>query len=507
MAGFRWVHVGVAALLSAAAVTFVGVVQQAGASGGGGGGAVSSLTPITPCRLADTRAEATVGVRATPIGPGESVTFTVWGSNGQCTIPSTATGVSANVTAVGSTAGGYLTLFPSDAPRPLASNLNFVAGSPPIPNAVTVRLSADGKLNVYNFAGSVDVIIDLAGYYSPTPAGPAGPPGAAGPAGPAGPAGQVGPQYGRPIASATRFDSVGNRGQHTAITIGADGNPVISYYSPSGLEATVAACSNPACTSATMTTVDNGNSSHAGQFTSVTIGSNGNPIISNYQPSGGDLKVVACINPTCTVAPTVTPLDTAGFVGLHTAITIGANGNPIISYWDNGQSDLKVAACSNPACTTATITPLDTGGDVGLYTSIAIGANGNPIISYYDNGNADLKVAACNNPACTSATITSVDTAGFVGLYTSIAIGANGNPIISYYDNFNGALKVAACNNPACTSATITAVDTAGDVGQYTSIAIGAYGDPVISYYDATNGDLKVSTMRRTGWAPNDWGR
>ncbi|MFM7534992.1 MAG: YncE family protein [Acidimicrobiales bacterium] len=184
MAGFRWLHVGVASLLTVATVTFVGVVQQAGAAGGGGAGVVSSLTPITPCRLADTRADASVGVRATPIGQGESVTLTVWGTNGQCTIPSTATGVSANVTAVGPTAAGYLTLFPSDAPRPLASNLNFVAGSPPTPNAVTVRLSADGKLNVFNNAGSVDVIIDLAGYYSPTPAGPAGPAGPQGPAGP-----------------------------------------------------------------------------------------------------------------------------------------------------------------------------------------------------------------------------------------------------------------------------------------------------------------------------------
>jgi hypothetical protein len=48
---------------------------------------------------------------------------------------------------------------------PLASNLNWTAGSPPIPNQVTVALSRDGAINVYNQAGTVDVVIDVVGYY------------------------------------------------------------------------------------------------------------------------------------------------------------------------------------------------------------------------------------------------------------------------------------------------------------------------------------------------------
>jgi hypothetical protein len=85
-------------------------------------------------------------------------------------------------------------------------------------------------------------------------------------------------------------------------------------------------------------------------------------------------------------------IDSAGNVGLFTSIAIGTNGNPIISYYDGTNTSLKVAACNNPTCTTSTNLTIDSGGDVGAYTSIAIGTNGNPIISYLDATNQDLKV-------------------------------------------------------------------------------------------------------------------
>ena len=78
-------------------------------------------------------------------------------------------GVSAvvlNVTVANPTAAGsYLTLYPSDAPRPMASNLNFVSGQT-VPNRVMVRLSNLGKVSVYNAAGSVNVIVDVAGWFT-----------------------------------------------------------------------------------------------------------------------------------------------------------------------------------------------------------------------------------------------------------------------------------------------------------------------------------------------------
>jgi hypothetical protein len=122
--------------------------------------------PITPCRLADTRPGLdNVGTKNTPLGSSAMHTFTVRGTNGECTIPAGASAIVTNVTAVQPTASSFMTVWPADKPQPLASSLNYTAGQAPFPNAVTVTLSADGKINVYNHRGSVDVIIDIAGYY------------------------------------------------------------------------------------------------------------------------------------------------------------------------------------------------------------------------------------------------------------------------------------------------------------------------------------------------------
>lgn len=131
----------------------------------------STFVPIAPCRLLDTRpAPDNVGTRATPVGDGESFTTQVTGINGNCTIPAGAVGISTNVAIVNPTAASFLTVHPSDVTRPLAASLNWVAGQAPTPNAVTVQLSADGKVTFFNYDGTVDLAVDVVGYYLPAAA-------------------------------------------------------------------------------------------------------------------------------------------------------------------------------------------------------------------------------------------------------------------------------------------------------------------------------------------------
>jgi hypothetical protein len=96
------------------------------------------------------------------------------------------------------------------------------------------------------------------------------------------------------------------------------------------------------------------------------------------------------------------------------------------------------------------LTTLDGPGNVGQYTSVTIGADRLGLISYHDVTNRTLKVAHCSNRACTSATLTTLDSTGEVGQDTSLTIGADGLGLISYHDATNGNLKVAHCSDRSC---------------------------------------------------------
>jgi hypothetical protein len=116
-------------------------------------------------------------------------------------------------------------------------------------------------------------------------------------------------------------------------------------------------------------------------------------------------------------------------------------------YYTETEVDTALTSKADISSLLAPITPslpvsIDSVGNVGYFTSITIGTNGNPIISYSDSTNGDLKTAACNNPTCTTSTNTTIDSTGSVGYHTSMTIGTNGTPIISYNDFTNFNLKV-----------------------------------------------------------------
>ncbi|GAA5190004.1 hypothetical protein GCM10023322_44110 [Rugosimonospora acidiphila] len=73
--------------------------------------------------------------------------------------------LAANVTAVSSTADTYLTAWESDDPRPDVSNLDPAKGAT-ICNTAPLSLSfADGGFDVYNHAGTINVLVDVEGRF------------------------------------------------------------------------------------------------------------------------------------------------------------------------------------------------------------------------------------------------------------------------------------------------------------------------------------------------------
>jgi hypothetical protein len=299
-----------------------------------------------------------------------------------------------------------------------------------------------------------------------------------------------GTQWGRHIAST--IDSEGNVGYDPSITTGIDGLGLISYYDETNGDLKVVHCNDVVCSTATTSTVDS--TGDVGASSSITVGSDGLGIISyyDYDAIDGDLKVAHCNDVVCSTATTST-IDSVGNVGGFASITIGPDGLPLISYYDYTNGDLKVAHCNDIQCSSATIATIDSSGLVGTWNSITIGSDRLGLISYQDVVNLDLKVAHCSDVQCSSATITTIDSSGDLAECTSITVGRDGLGIISYTDETNDDLKVAHCNNVLCTSATTTTIDTAGYVGDFSSITIGPDGLGVISYYRLDTGNLKVA--------------
>lgn len=182
----RWAAVGAAVAVTLSSGGLV-LTSAAGPS------VASAIVTITPCRLMDTRPTSTIGPRGTALGVDETYATAVRGLNGDCNIPAAATAVVLNVTAIGPTSDSFLTVFPADDGRPNASSLNWAAGQGPTPNAVTAKLSTDGRIAFYNERGTVHLAADIVGYLQDLPPGPAGPTGPSGPQGPSGPAGAQGP--------------------------------------------------------------------------------------------------------------------------------------------------------------------------------------------------------------------------------------------------------------------------------------------------------------------------
>ncbi len=121
----------------------------------------ATFTSVSPARVWDSR----FGPGPTgQVGAGQARNITVTGIGG---VP--ATGVSAvvlNVAAINPSAQTFATVWPTGEFRPLASNLNVPPGDVRA-NLVVVKVGAGGQVSVFNNAGNVDFVADVAGWYGP----------------------------------------------------------------------------------------------------------------------------------------------------------------------------------------------------------------------------------------------------------------------------------------------------------------------------------------------------
>jgi len=140
-------------------------------------GALSSdlvYTPVTPCRIMDTRNGA---ANAGPLIAGSTRGFLGWngsytvqgGENNDCNLPFSTDNAALvlNFTVVSPGTAGFITAYPSDAAKPLAATLNFGAGEVKGNNAFLKLNQTAGQVdfNVYS-TSNTHLVADVVGYYA-----------------------------------------------------------------------------------------------------------------------------------------------------------------------------------------------------------------------------------------------------------------------------------------------------------------------------------------------------
>ncbi len=132
-------------------------------------GAPSRYTPVAPKRILDTR-EA-IGAPKAKVPAQTPLVLNVRGlSTSAGPVPDNATAVILNVTVTNISSATDVRVYPTGAPLPKSSNLNAVRGQT-VPNLVTATLGTDGSVSLLSSGGTVDLLADLAGWYTPDAAG------------------------------------------------------------------------------------------------------------------------------------------------------------------------------------------------------------------------------------------------------------------------------------------------------------------------------------------------
>ena len=133
------------------------------------------FTPITPCRLLDTRSATTPA--GTPIAANSTRSFLVWnqtsfaiqgGAATNCglTASSNTAALAINFTVVAPATAGFITAFPANVAKPLAATLNYEAGSVR-GNSAIVKIAQNSSTALSVFTTSqTHVVADVVGYYN-----------------------------------------------------------------------------------------------------------------------------------------------------------------------------------------------------------------------------------------------------------------------------------------------------------------------------------------------------
>jgi hypothetical protein len=341
-------------------------------------------------------------------------------------------------------------------------------------------------------------------------------------------------EMGTGSASGGGISNNSNNSFSPSVFIGTDGNPIISWDDPSGGNTDVyirrwdgSAWVEMGAGSASGGGISNNSGKSYGPF--GVIGSDGNPIISWFDNSGGDYEIyVRRWNGSGWVEMGAGSASGGGISNNSApsycpAINIGSNGYPIIAWDDSsgGNQEIYVRRWDGSSWVEMGTGSASGGGisnnsGASEYAAVLLGTDGYPIIAWDDNsgGDQEIYIRKWNGSSWVEMGAGSASGGGISNnsgnsYFPSLIAGSDGNPIAVWHDDSGGdqEIYVRKWNSSlwvemGAGSASGGGISNNLGASAYASLAKGSDGKPIVVWHDDSNGDSEIYVRR---WDGSSW--
>jgi hypothetical protein len=466
-------------------------VNRAGAKVLGSANSDLTYTPITPCRLIDTRGFG-APIQGGPFAPNERRAYV---PNGLCGLPTSGVAsmlISFTTLNLTPNSGGYLSILGPGAPVSTTVDI-FNIGAAWSASNTAVATGPAAQFDVFVSTANPQVVIDILGYFAPPQGGAVTSitAGAGLTGGTITTTGTIGlaatnllpttacaanqiPKWSG-SAWACAADNAGSGGGVTSVATGTGltGGPITGTgtVSVADLGIGTALLADNAVTFQKLADGSVGSSKLASgsvgstQIDSFSVQRRVSALCSRGVPMIGINQdgTPICDNPARTLA----------FTTNRVSVAIRADGRPLLAR-DGG----SLYDCADVNCTSGT----DVAVNAGLDVSMALRSDGRAVMAV---GSASVQsLVICGDTTCSPGlrVVRTLDT-GNLGLFSGVALRADNTPLVTYFEFNTGQTRLYVCNDPTCASGTIRTI-TASPSYTPSGIRIRSNGSPMIALRD-----------------------
>jgi len=215
-----------------------------------------------------------------------------------------------------------------------------------------------------------------------------------------------------------------------------------------------------------------------GDRPSIGLGADGLPVVVYFDASALAVELAHCLDEVCTAAEIVTLAEVPSREVSPPLLVTRTDGTTWVAFsetlpeepWDRA----TLVWCSTPGCSDPTTTIL---GPV-VVQALAVTADGNPVLAFR-SATGDLTLRLCTDPACAGPVADRVVTGEWRA--GAVWIGPDGLARVAYVEA--GTLVVSACTTPDCTAGMDrqeVLVGIVGDDSAAIGVAVDGTGRPVI---------------------------